>query len=912
MTARSEPLEEDNAYEEMADNTVSTGDGQTQDPHSQAKDRNGLYRSVTPQNQPRFSQAGSADPNLSPGSISNRGPQTSTTSLIAAHPETEALQQVDSSSSSVVSNAAERLPLGWTKSKIHRVRFDHPKLRPRTAEVRLRANIAQTRRHQRLPRVLTSRSVNDGQIVKMDKMLVRQDLTSGYERPQGDFDEKSSRSIETRVIKKWREFMVVCRETRNPESPFTLQFYDTRVIPTVNNGKAKRSRQRFKREVMLNHTLVKVNLYSSLDKTIVLWTPRRARTQFFYLRPKSGTLAVEWYHFLRELLGLKRDPTIQVNIPALSVNVRLYDPFRALVDSAELAMAADGDEEALVRVEASERRVTGSIIDRCLKMLYGHPEWSTVLDEWANKYQLGLAWKRYDRIEWLHGGHERNMYGAMAMLKSHDLELRVKQHYPTVVKTAGDELLQEPTPIEGFLIRLTSPVGAHKRIGMGALFYKRLYFTSQDQYLIFLRPAKAVPPKPPKIPAHRPGADCVPTTQQIKNDTPLTYAVDPYQMQDDNIIWLNDATTAHEAAQHDAAAADEALRNAQALLNCDGFVNLCDCIQIRNIRRGTHPVDEDLESGSEVDFDQTVPDSHRDDGVTTQLDDDRTFEMVLRSGLVIRLQAYSKAMKLEWITGLRKLVRYWTLRHAADIELYKSIRKRNVQALNIDERTEAYVGQYAEKWEVSNSHASAELYHVCGIAACRAIHVSGQLYRKPRMHALFSRCQVIVAHGHLIIFRDVSRSGTGKKLNHIHHDKIDSIDLADCYCYSGLITESDLLYQNRTFDSTAPGSHSLPRVFLDDRWTSNDDDSMTTFVIWHGRRKGWFRTADAEAGDEGRVRTRFKKVNQLGVKGRSIVFKARSRAERDHWVMAINVEIERLTRIGDASKTYSDDVRLDT
>ena len=35
-------------------------------------------------------------------------------------------------------------------------------------------------------------------------------------------------------------------------------------------------------------------------------------------------------------------------------------------------------------------------------------------------------------------------------------------------------------------------------------------------------------------------------------------------------------------------------------------------------------------------------------------------------------------------------------------------------------------------------------------------------------------------------------------------------------------------------------------------------------------------------------------MSQLGATGRSVVFKARSRAERDHWVLAIQVEIERL------------------
>ena len=87
---------------------------------------------------------------------------------------------------------------------------------------------------------------------------------------------------------------------------------------------------------------------------------------------------------------------------------------------------------------------------------------------------------------------------------------------------------------------------------------------------------------------------------------------------------------------------------------------------------------------------------------------------------------------------------------------------------------------------------------------------------------------------------------------------------------------------------------------------------MTCFVLWHGRHRSFFRsTGDEDDGDGeentagsagGSRRNRLKLVSQLGVPGRSIVFKCRSRAERDHWVMAISLEIERLQQ--------SEDVRI--
>ena len=67
---------------------------------------------------------------------------------------------------------------------------------------------------------------------------------------------------------------------------------------------------------------------------------------------------------------------------------------------------------------------------------------------------------------------------------------------------------------------------------------------------------------------------------------------------------------------------------------------------------------------------------------------------------------------------------------------------------------------------------------------------------------------------------------------------------------------------------------------------------MTTFVIWQPRSKTFFKANEQE--DSGKTRQRLRYVSSLGRPGRSIVFKTRSRAERDHWVMNIGMEIDRL------------------
>lgn len=674
------------------------------------------------------------------------------------------------------------------------------------------------------------------------------------------------------------------------------------VIPATNQSKTKK---RFKHQILLDPTKVRVNLYSSLDKTLVLWQAKGLQTTICFLRPRSSASAVEWYTFLRGVLGSHRPRILYINIPDLSVSLRLDNPFEELESSEALQQAADGDEAAIAKTMQAERAVASKIIERCLAMLAQNHEFDDVLKMWAQKARIGLAWKRYDRLEWVHGVNQHKMYGTMALQRTHELELRPKQHYPVVVKMTNGESMTEPAPVEGFLIRLTSQKGNDQKFGK--LFYKRLYFTTHNNCLMFLRPAKAQPPPPPKMPMK--DNSKIPSASQIAEKIPLIYAVNPFPMLDGTVAWL--AGTANDVAdrkKHDQDAHDEAERNAQSLLDCDGFINLCNVVEVRNVTRGATPADDVVDQGPEVDFDADVEDTHHDDGSTKEFDDDRTFELLMRNGLVVRLQAYSKATKKEWIKRLRALAKYWTQRTSQDMTLFKAVRQQNLDTLNIDMQAEAWVGQFAHKWEVTKSFASSELYNLCGISNCRAIHRSGILFRKPRVHGTFSRNHVILCHGHLLIFKDTMRKATGKTVAHIHHERIASIDLRDCYLYSGLITANDLLYQNRTFDNNRPGNDALPRMYLEDGWASADDDAMTTFVLWHGQRKGWFRASEddvkeeqkkkkQESGGVGGKRNKLKRVSQLGATGRAIVFKARSRAERDHWVLGIETEIERLTQV---------------
>ena len=569
-----------------------------------------------------------------------------------------------------------------------------------------------------------------GEIIKAEKMLVRVEATLQKVLPD-DYNERDSLRMETRLMDKWREFLVVCRKVADEDAPFSLQMYKTRVIPEGQNPTA---RIKPFYEVHLNRKETRVNLYSSLDKTLVLWRPCKMGTKIYIMRPKSAAHAIEWYTFIGQTLGWERPTSLPIGVPDLDVALIFKNPFAQL---SNLMPKDDRGEDngSLSRAAAEEPYVAQAIIRGCLQMLENRPEWADVLRQWSDTERMGLAWKRYDRLEWVFGVNEKKMYGSMAMVRSHELELRPRQHYPTTVKGDSGNKEDEPPPVEGFLIRLTSQRGVHQR--MNKMFFKRLYFFTQDHYLLFSRPSKALPPPPPKLAIEDSN---IPSSQDILKKTPLSYDVDPYPLRNGEVTWLSSGNDQF-VRDHDEEAYAQAQRNIHNLTQADGYIDLCRVKEVRHVQRGSSPADPNIGEGSDIEFNREQRDTRRDDGATGQFDDDRTFEMLLDNNLVVRLLAYNEVTRDEWIRRLRALVNYWKARSMADAAELKGVRQRNLDLLDIDEDMESIIGQFARKWEVKKAEASPHLHNMCNLLGCRTIKVC--VYSSLASIANWSRCPEI-------------------------------------------------------------------------------------------------------------------------------------------------------------------------
>ena len=135
------------------------------------------------------------------------------------------------------------------------------------------------------------------------------------------------------------------------------------------------------------------------------------------------------------------------------------------------------------------------------------------------------------------------------------------------------------------------------------MFFKRLYFTTHNQYLCYCRPAKALPPPSPRMSLSE--SSSVPSASEIVQHTPLVYAIDPNPLEDGAIKWIRHGNAASKQ-KRDMEAYKEASRNTNNLLSAEGYINLSHVVRVQNVHRGNSPADESVDEGPDVNFHQEV------------------------------------------------------------------------------------------------------------------------------------------------------------------------------------------------------------------------------------------------------------------------------------------------------------------
>lgn len=699
------------------------------------------------------------------------------------------------------------------------------------------------------------RQKQKGEVIMLEKMLVMVKQTpSNYIPP--DFNQYEA--VDSRIIQRWKEYIVVVRNNGSELNSITVQFYRTRNIAKVekDEGRPKSS---------LDLTLEKgfgCNFYSTLDKTIALWSKNMKKDEqrgslIYIFRTHSSRTALRWFAFFAGISGVTTDRYVSVKVPDLGVNAIVDLPWEKAKKLANKKAEPAVPYHVVAKFYSAPDHLGSYLVHQVMSALYKVDSFREYIEtNWKDRLKVGFAWRRYDRLEWLLDIGESELHSLWSMAQTHDIELRPK--FPASITIACNDgtIMEEPTPVEGFISRITYWGGGATKT---KAFTKRTYLHSHSNLLFFTRPMRAIPP-PPDVELGDMTAAHEQRLKNLANRIPLIYEIAPFRVDevDGQVEWLKENISGSEVEKHDQAALYEMQRRVAMVARSDEFMDMADIKQVK--------------ASSEI---------FRHDGIIDYREiQGSEFDVEFDSGDVLHLKAHNKETRDVWIQQLNQLSKYWKTRKKQDIQRLKNIREINIKSLHVDEDTEPFIGDTITKWEADRSLVDFYTYNVSPQSWSRSIQMSGQLFHKPQRHASFRSYHAVLYHDELVLFTPYHRGMRGGIKPQVNYRRVETIPLADAYVYSGPITSGDLLDRDRSFDQENPGRHALPRVYPDG-WKSSEEEVLRCFVLWVGKKRTLLKVSR-----KGKSSTKL--VNRLGVGGTSLVFMTRSRQERDIWVSALN------------------------
>lgn len=122
----------------------------------------------------------------------------------------------------------------------------------------------------------------------------------------------------------------------------------------------------------------------------------------FIFNCQSLQSSARWYAFIQDSLTAPLpSKTITVTVPDLD-NLQIQMNTQRLTET-----SASGQGQTGVDVDPTSAK---EIVRCCMTELRKVDRYRDVLDHWERNYEIGLCWKRYDRIEWLTGMMNRDQY----------------------------------------------------------------------------------------------------------------------------------------------------------------------------------------------------------------------------------------------------------------------------------------------------------------------------------------------------------------------------------------------------------------------------------------------------------------------------------------------------------------------
>lgn len=400
-----------------------------------------------------------------------------------------------------------------------------------------------------------------GEIVRVDKMLVAVKMASASYLPP-EFNEMDP--VEGRLLERWKEYIVVARTTGDQANPISLQFYTTRNIAKIEDSSYK---AKSKLDVKLGPDF-QVNLYSSLDKSLALWKSTDKGTHIYLFQTRSKYAALDWLAFLAGVIGARRENIVHLQIPDLGVKADVDMPVKEVRRTLRQDPQENVNYSDVISYTSTPSRPVAMLLQRAIESVSEIDELKEMIErEWSGQVKLGLAWKRYDRLEWVFDANESQFQSSWAMARTHDLELRPKSAYARPVVFEDGKEMDEPCPVEGFLIRHSSWSGEAKA---NKLFFRKTYLHTHDNLLFYCRAMRAIPPYPDNY------TRSTENLEEAWANLPTVYDISPFGV--DPVTgrpeWLTDGITPEQFEEYDKAALFEIQRRVMCIERSDGFIDL--------------------------------------------------------------------------------------------------------------------------------------------------------------------------------------------------------------------------------------------------------------------------------------------------------------------------------------------------
>lgn len=716
-----------------------------------------------------------------------------------------------------------------------------------------------------------------GEILKIDKMLVMVKETYNFTKVH-DFNENEP--CDTRVYERWKEYIVVIRKTDEYSTPLCIQMYDRHEDTSFEKPSFQFS---------LSYS-VSARFYSPLDRSISISVPNSNGMKVYILKCADRLTSIKWLFFIKQYLSNEFTNVFHIKLAGLNLKLDIYVPERLLVRQFE----DDNDLKVTQLVKGysvQHATLVEYLKERVLDEVTNLRSRNPAVETWlSNTKHPWFCFRKYDRIEWIIDNGKILSMKYSLLSESYEFEMREREFAANSIRIENEVNLVEPSPVEGFLARLTNISGYERNFLR--TFHKVSYFFSCGSVLFFTKFFRAIPPSPENVFIHDKNE------RGKRLSLPIVYEHNPFPLDEaDHITWLNGDKFEH----YDQLALEEFERRAQQVIKAEAMIDVLTIVDVRAV-----PMKKNMKTQNLLLclIWYSLPHLINDEATL-----DSCFEIETENGGIIKLQAPSRATRDEWVSRLLELKDFWKAKASLDLDKISRIRASNQATLRIDEYTDSNISYEDDLMVTRYSKADPQVNSMDNLAMKSCILMNGYLYQKGKKHSNFNQYYVVLCPGFLILFSLYKRSkitGSWKKNSYFEHYL--TIPISESYVYSGSTTELDLLNRQKEFDPEHPNNRSLPRIYPDG-WKSSEEESLRCFTLWFGKKREIVGKDKAlekyNLKQDLNGRSNIQKnpglvrmIRKVGVTGKSIVFMARSRQERELWVSSILTEIDRFAKMG--------------